>query len=134
MFLPTTISDTAVHLAFRDSGTVHQVFACTYKKDFHEIQNGKRHIRLTPYVKNEIPHQIRFEGQNREFVVYWAEKEVLCKKCKSVHMLKISCEDTQKLMEGGNDAGEKVVAISEPVVSDVATTLNQPQANSLETG
>ena len=39
-------------------------------------------------------------------------------------MLKISCEDTQKLMEGGNDAGENVVAISEPVLSDVATTLN----------
>ena len=50
---------------------------------------------------------------------------VLCKKWKkTVHMLKISCEDTQKLMEGGNDAGENVVAISEPVLSDVATTLN----------
>ena len=70
MFLPTTISDTAVHLAFHDSSTVHQVFAGTYKKDFHEIQNGKRHM----------PHQIRFEGQNKEFVIYWAEKEVLYKK------------------------------------------------------
>ena len=70
MFLPTTISDTAVHLAFHDSGTVHQVFAGTYKKDFHEIQNGKRHM----------PHQIRFEERNKEFVIYWAEKEVLCKK------------------------------------------------------
>ena len=134
MFLPTAISDTAVHLAFCDTGTVHQVFAGTYEKDFHEIQNGKHHIRLTPYVKNEIPHQICFEGQNREFIVYWAEKEVLCKKCKTVHMLKISCEDAQKLMEGGNGADENVVAISEPVVSDVAVTLNQLQVHPSETG
>ena len=126
MFLPTTISDSLAHLAFCDSGTVHQVFAGTYKKDFHKIQNGKHHIRLTPYVNNEIPHLMHFEGQNREFVVYWTEKEVLCKKCKTVHMLKISCEDAQKSMEKGNDAGKNVVAISEPVASDVAATLNQP--------
>ena len=123
MFLPTTISDTSVHLAFCDSGTVHQVFAGTYEKKLHEIQNGKRHIRLTPYV-NEIPHQISFEGQNRDFLVYWVEKQVLCKKCKTVHMLKISCEDAQRSMEGGVVAGENVVAISEPVASDVAATLN----------
>ena len=42
-------------------------------------------------------------------------------------MLKISCEDAQKSMDGGNGAGENVVAISEPVASDVAATLNQPQ-------
>lgn len=74
MFLPKTISDSAVNLAFLSCSKVLQVFAGTYKKDFHEIQNGKRHIRLTHYDKNEIPHQIRFEGQKREFVVYWAEK------------------------------------------------------------
>ena len=49
-------------------------------------------------------------------------------------MLKISCEGAQKSMEGGNGASENVVAISEPVVSDVAATLNQPQANPSETG
>ena len=31
MFLPKTISDTAVHLAFQDCGPVHQLFAGTYK-------------------------------------------------------------------------------------------------------
>ena len=44
-------------------------------------------------------------------------------------MLKISCEDAQKSMEGGNGAGENVVAISQPVVSDVSATLNQSQAH-----
>ena len=47
-------------------------------------------------------------------------------------MLKISCEDAQKSMDGGNGAGENVVAISEPVASDVATTLNQPEVHPLE--
>ena len=37
-------------------------------------------------------------------------------------------------MEGGNDAGEKMVSISEPIASDVAATLNQPQADPSETG
>ena len=49
-------------------------------------------------------------------------------------MLKISCEDAQKLMEVGNGADENVVVISEPVVSDVAATLNQPQVHPSETG
>ena len=90
--------------------------------------------RLTPYAKNEIPHQIHFEGQNREFFVYWAEKEVFCKRCKTIHMLKISCEDTQKSMEGGNGADENKEAISDTVVSYVAATLNQPLVHPSEPG
>ena len=57
MFLPKTISDTAVHLAFQDCGLVHQLFAGTYKRDFQKIQNIKHLIKLSPYVKCEIPHQ-----------------------------------------------------------------------------
>ena len=49
-------------------------------------------------------------------------------------MVKTSFEDAQKSMEDGGDAGENEVAISEPAVSDVATTLNQPQAHPSETG
>ena len=49
-------------------------------------------------------------------------------------MLKISCEDVQRSMEGENGAGENEVAISEPVVSDVAATLNQPQLQPSEIG
>ena len=51
--------------------------------------------------------------------MHWAEKEILCRKCKTVHMLKTSCEDTQKLMEDGDDAGENEAAISESAVSEV---------------
>lgn len=31
-------------------------------------------------------------------------------------MLNISCEDAQKSMEGGNDAGEKMIAIQNPLL------------------
>ena len=49
-------------------------------------------------------------------------------------MLKISYEDTQKSMEGGNGADENNEAISETVVSDVAATLNQPLVHPSEAG
>ena len=41
MYLPTTVSDTNVRKAFNHWGVVHDVFQGTYKKDFHEIKNGK---------------------------------------------------------------------------------------------
>ena len=47
MYLPTTVSDTNVRKAFDHWGVVHDVFQGTYKKDFHEIKNGKRHVRVT---------------------------------------------------------------------------------------
>ena len=49
-------------------------------------------------------------------------------------MLKISCEDTQKSMEGGNGADENKEAISDTVVSYVAATLNQPLVHPSEPG
>ena len=66
MFLPTTISDTAVEKAFMEFGEVHVVFPSTFKKDFNEIRNGKRHVRLTPFGSN-FPMTSNFR-ETREYL------------------------------------------------------------------
>ena len=74
MFLPTIISDMAVKVAFNGLGEVHSVFARSYKFPFHGISNGKRHVRMTPYDKSELTHEIEFEGTKRTFKVFWAKR------------------------------------------------------------
>ena len=64
MYLPTTVSDTSVRKAFDYWGVVH-VFQGTYKKDFHEIKNGKWHVRVTPHDgdKSCFPQTIQFPAR-----------------------------------------------------------------------
>ena len=94
LYLPSTISDTAVKKVFLEFGMVHTVFAGTFKDDLKGIRNGKRHIRLTPHgSKHNLPHQIQFPGDDRFFNVLWAEKIINCKECYSDHMLSVKCED-----------------------------------------
>ena len=97
MFLPTTISNTAVERAFMDFGTIHLVRAGTYP-GFQDIQNGKRHVRLTPFpnLMSKIPHEIILQGNNKAFGVFWDEREVHCRKCFMVNMLKTCCKDVQR--------------------------------------
>lgn len=80
MFLPTTISSTAVKKASTNFGDVHAVFAGAYKEQFKRICNGKRHVRLTPFHSNQdLPHKIQF-GENRKFFhVMWTEKNSIVK-------------------------------------------------------
>ena len=132
MFLPTTISDMAVKVAFNDLGEVHSVFTGSYKFPFDGISNSKRHVRITPYDKSELPHKIEFEGTKRTFKVFWAEKVVMCKVCTIAHILKTSCEDAQKSMESGDSAGENVSANREPVESDLAAAVNRHQTHPSE--
>ena len=82
LYLPSTISDTAVKKAFMEFGTVHTVFAGRFKDDLQGICNGKRHIRLTPdRSKHDLPYEVQFPGDERFFNVLWAEKIISCKKC-----------------------------------------------------
>ena len=91
MFLPTTVSDTAVTKGFSIFGEVHDVFSGRFKKPYNDISNGKRHIRITPYkTKHELPHEI-FLDDSRSFQVMWAEKKISCKKCMCAHMLPDTC-------------------------------------------
>ena len=93
LYLPSTISDTAVKKAFLEFGTVHTVFPGRFKDGLQGICNGKRHIRLTPDgSKHDLPYEIQFPGDHRFFNVLWAEKIVTCKECCSTHMLSESCE------------------------------------------
>ena len=94
MFLPTTISDATVRKTFMNFGTVHTVYAGTYDKNFKEIKNGKRHIRITPFrAKSYLPHKITFQDNSRVFKVMWPEKEIYCKFCGNVHELSHSSEE-----------------------------------------
>ena len=98
MFLPTTVSNTAVKKAFTNFGKVHAVFAGTYReKQFKGICNGERHIPMTLFrSKQDLPHKIQF-GKNRKlFHAIWAEKKAYCKKCGSFHMLKGKCYSDQQ--------------------------------------
>ena len=132
MFLPTTISDMAVKVAFNDLGEVHSIFAGSYKFPFHGISNGKRHVRITPYDISELSNEIELEGTKRTFKLFWAEKVVMCRKCKIAHMLKTSCEDAQKSMESGDSGGENVAANPETVESGLAAAVNRYQTHPLE--
>ena len=90
MYLPTSVSDTNVRKAFDHWRVVHDAFQGTYKNDFHEIRNGKRHVRVTPHNgdKSVFPHTIQFPENNKIFMVFWAEKMIDSNKCFTEHMLK----------------------------------------------
>ena len=94
LYLPSTISNTAVTKGFMEFGTVHTVFAGRFKNDLQSICNGKRHVRLTPHgSKHDLPFEVQFLGDGRFFQVLWTEKIISCKKCTSSHMLSKKCED-----------------------------------------
>ena len=59
MFFPTTVSDTGVKKAFLEFGEVHDG---KLKKQYNNISNGKRHIRINPYkTRHDLPHEIFFD-------------------------------------------------------------------------
>ena len=92
MFLPTTLSDTAIKKSFLEFGEVH-VFAGKFKKPYNNISTNKGHIRITPYKSyyDTSPPMKFFFDDSRPFQVMWAEKKVSCKKCICVHMLRDNC-------------------------------------------
>ena len=99
MYLPSTISNTAVQKAFMAFGNVHTVFEGRFKDDLKGIRNGKRHIRLAPNKsKHDLPHEIQFPEDDRFFKVLWAEKIISCKKCFSSHMLSENCKTAQRTL------------------------------------
>ena len=59
----------------------------------------------------------------------WAKKEIVCKKCCNVHMLKFNCQNAQK---DGDRVDENDAADPKPVDLGPATTLSQPQSQSSE--
>ena len=78
---------------------------------------------------SKIPHMIKFPGNNGTFGDFWGKKEVRCRKCLIVHMLKTSCEDAQRERDG---VDENEAANPRPVDLGSAATLSQPQTHSSE--
>ena len=91
ILLPEFISDQAVRLAFSNFGEVVSVFKGRHKFNRH-IRNGKRHVRIFPTRGDPtiLPKKISFYGNIQRDVLF-AEKVVLCYRCKTRHMLGENC-------------------------------------------
>ena len=87
ILLPEFISDQAVRLAFSNFGDVVSVF-----KGNTDIRNGKRHVKIFPAGEDPatLPRKITFHGRIQRDVLF-AEKVVLCYRCKTRHMLGENC-------------------------------------------
>ena len=91
ILLPELISDQAVRLAFSNFGDVVSVFKGRHKFN-KEIRNGKRHVKIFPAGEDPaiLPRKISFHGRIQRDVLF-AEKVVLCYRCKTRHMLGENC-------------------------------------------
>ena len=89
--LPEHVSDQAVELAFSNFGEVLSVFKGRHKFN-RKIRNGKRHVRIFPAGGDPavLPRKISFYGGASRDVLF-AEKVVLCYRCKTCHMLGENC-------------------------------------------
>ena len=89
--LPEFISDQAMRPAFSNFGEVVSVFKGRHKFNRH-IRNGKRHVRIFPARGDPtiLPKKIAFYDNIQRDVLF-AEKVVLCYRCKTRHMLGENC-------------------------------------------
>ena len=91
VYLPEFVSDQAVRLAFSNFGEVVAVFKGRHKFN-KSIRNGRRHVKIFPAGEDPaiLPRKITFHGRIQRDVLF-AEKVVLCYRCKTRHMLGENC-------------------------------------------
>ena len=91
ILLPEFISDQPVKLALSNFGEVVSVLKGRHKLN-RSIRNGKIHVRTFPAGGDPVilPRKISFHG-NIQRDVHFAEKVVLCYRCKTRHMLDKNC-------------------------------------------
>ena len=91
ILLPEYISDQAVRLASSHFGKVESAFKGRHNFN-RKIRNGKRHVKIFPAGGDPaiLPRKISFHGSIRRDVLF-AEKVVLCYRCKTRHMLGENC-------------------------------------------
>ena len=91
VFLPDFVSDQAVRLAFSNFGEVVDVFKGRHKFN-KSIRNGTRHVKIFPAGEDPaiLPRKITFHGRIQRDILF-AEKVVLCYRCKTRHMLGENC-------------------------------------------
>ena len=100
--LPEYISDQPVRLAFSNFGEVVSVFKGRHKFN-RKIRNSKRHVRVFPAGGDPaiLPRKITFhDGILRD--VLFAEKVVLCYRCKIRRMLDENCPVASPTPEGSD--------------------------------
>ena len=138
LFLPEFVSDQAVKLAFSKFGEVVAVFKGRHKFN-SDVRNGKRHVKIFPAGKDPaiLPRKISFHGRIQRDVLF-AEKVVLCYRCKTRHMLGENCpvvtpttEDSGMSLAEQSDAtvGGTVPAQQESSV-DIQPSAESQQASS----
>ena len=100
--LPEYVSDQAVKLAFSNFGEVILVFKGRHRFD-RKIRNGNRHVRISPAGGDPaiMPRKISFHGGVSRDVLF-AEKVVLCYRCKTRHMLGENCPVASPTPEGSD--------------------------------
>ena len=100
--LPEYVSDQAVKLAFSNFGEVILVFKDRHRFD-RKIRNGNRHVRISPAGGDPaiMPRKISFHGGVSRDVLF-AEKVVLCYRCKTRHMLGENCPVASPTPEGSD--------------------------------
>ena len=87
ILLPEFISDQGVRLAFSNFGEVVSVFKGRHEFN-RKIRNGKMYFKIFPAGGDPaiLPRKISFHGRIQKDVLF-AEKEMLCYRCKTRHML-----------------------------------------------
>ena len=90
-YLPEFISNQAVKLAFSNFGDVVSAFKGRHKFN-KNIRNGKRHVKIFPAEGNPemLSRKISFHGNITRDVLF-AEKVVMCYRCRTRHMLDENC-------------------------------------------
>ena len=132
ILLPEFISDQAVRLAFSNFGDVVSVF-----KGNTDIRNGKRHVKIFPAGEDPaiLPRKITFHGRIQRDVLF-AEKVVLCYRCKTRHMLGEDCpvattiteDSSMSLAEQSDIPGESTAP-----VQPESSVMTQPSTESQQT-
>ena len=91
IYLPEFISDQAVKLAFSNFGNEVSVYKGRHKFN-KNIRNRKRHVKIFPAGGNSevLPWKITFHGNITRDVLF-AEKVVICYRCRTRHMLDENC-------------------------------------------
>ena len=124
ILLPEFISDQAVRLAFSKFGDIVSVFKGRHKFNT-DIRNGKRHLKIFPAGGDPaiLPRKISFHGRIQKDVLF-AEKVVLCYRCKTRHMLGENCPVVTPTTE---DSGMSLAEQSDATVESAAPV--QPESS-----
>ena len=136
ILLPEFISDQAVRLAFSNFGDVVSVSKGRHKFNT-DIRNGRRHVKSFPAGEDPaiLPRKITFHGRIQRDVLF-AEKVVLCYRCKTRHMLGEDCpvattiteDSSMSLAEQSDIPGESTAP-----VQPESSVMTQPSTESQQT-